>query len=333
MAVVPQKELLLKMYKAMYLIRTFDNTAGELFFQGKIPGFIHTYVGEEAVAVGVCANLKPQDVITSTHRGHGHYIAKSMFSRKSWEEVVNDLKALAAELYGKKTGCNKGKGGSMHAALFEVGMTGANGIVGAGIPHGAGAALAIKYKKEGVVAVSFFGDGASNQGTFHEALNLSSIWKLPVVFVCENNQYAISVPSSYSVAVRDISMRGAAYAMPSVTVDGMDVLAVYEAAKVAIERARKGEGPSLIEAKTYRYRGHFEGDPMHYRTKEELEWWKAKDPIPRLRTYLLTLGIATEKELKEIEEEVKKTVEEAFKYAEESPWPDPKEAYTDVFYE
>lgn len=321
------------MYRAMYLIRTFDSTAGELFLAGKIPGFIHTYVGEEAVAVGVCANLKPKDIITSTHRGHGHYIAKSVFSRDTWEEVVSDVKALAAELYGKRTGCNKGKGGSMHAALFEIGMTGANGIVGAGIPHAVGVALAIKYKREDSVAVSFFGDGASNQGTFHEALNLASIWKLPVIFVCENNQYAISVPSAYAIAVRDVSLRGVAYAIPSVTVDGMDVLAVYDAAKNAVERARRGEGSSLIEAKTYRYRGHFEGDPMHYRSKEEFEWWKVKDPIPRLKNYILTLGIATERELAEIEEEVKKAVKEAFKYAEESPWPEPKEAYTDVFYE
>jgi len=225
-----QQSLLLKMYRVMYLIRMFDSVAADLFYKGRIPGFLHTYIGEEAVAVGVCANLNRNDVITSTHRGHGHFIAKVAFSVNTWEEVVDALKKLAAEIYGKKTGCNCGKGGSMHAAYLRMGILGANGIVGAGIPHAVGAALAAKYLREDRIAVSFFGDGASNEGTFHESLNIASIWKLPVVFVCENNRYAVSVPSAYAVSVKNISLRAIAYGIQGETVDGMNVIEVYEAA-------------------------------------------------------------------------------------------------------
>lgn len=315
------REKLLWMYETMVRIRKSEEEASKHFAQGKIPGFVHLYIGEEAVAVGAMANLREDDVITSTHRGHGHFIAKG-----------GSLKEMWAELYGKKTGVCKGKGGSMHIADLRKGELGANGIVGGGIPHAVGAGLAFKLSKSDRVAVAFFGDGASNQQNFHEGLNLASIWRLPVVFICENNLYQISLHYSKQQAIRSVAERGSAYGVPGVEVDGQDVLAVYEVVKEAVERARKGEGPTLIEAKTYRYMGHFEGDPQVYRKREEVEWWrKNKDPIELFKKKLLDMGITKEEELKAIDAKVEEEVKEAVKFAEESPYPEPGELYEDVF--
>lgn len=309
------------MYETMVLIRKSEDKAHEYFAQGKIPGFVHLYAGEEAVAVGVMANLKPGDVITSTHRGHGHFLA-----------IGGDPRELWAELLGKKTGACKGKGGSMHVADVTKGMLGANGIVAGGIPHAVGAALAFKLARKDNVAVAFFGEGASNQQNFHEAVNLAAIWKLPVVFVCENNFYEISLHYSKQQLIRSVAERGAAYGIPGIEVDGQDVLAVYEAAREAVERARRGEGPTLIEAKTYRFRGHFEGDPEVYRSREEVEWWmKYRDPIKIFADKLIARGIFKKEELEAIEKNVDRIVEEAIKFAMESPYPDPSEVYEDVY--
>ncbi|WP_244269762.1 pyruvate dehydrogenase (acetyl-transferring) E1 component subunit alpha [Caldanaerovirga acetigignens] len=308
------------MYTKMNKIRKFEERVSELFAQGKILGFVHLYIGEEATAVGVCENLTDKDYITSTHRGHGHLIAKG-----------GDLKFMMAELYGKVTGYCKGKGGSMHIADVQKGILGANGIVGGGLPIACGAGLSAKLRGTDQVTVCFFGDGASNQGTFHEALNIASIWKLPVVFVCENNLYGISMRQDKHQAIADIADRAMAYGFPGVTVDGNDVLAVYEAAREAVKRAREGAGPTLIECKTYRWRGHFEGDPTVYRPKEEVEEWMERDPIPRLVRYILDNNIATEEELKDIEENIIRELEEAVKFAEESPYPEETSAVEDVY--
>jgi pyruvate dehydrogenase E1 component alpha subunit len=314
------KENLLAFYQTMVTIRTFENKAAELFAAGKLPGFVHLYIGEEAVATGVCANLTAQDYITSTHRGHGHLIAKG-----------GKVDLMMAELYGKATGYCKGKGGSMHIADVDLGILGANGIVGAGQPIAVGAAFACKYKGSGAVAVCFFGDGASNRGTFHEALNLASIWKLPVVFVCENNMYGISNCQRDHMNICDISDRAAAYGIPGVTVDGNDVVAVFEAAAEGVKRARQGDGPSLIECKTWRWRGHFEGDPATYKNPEEQKSWLQKDPIPRLAQKIIELGCATEADLAQIADAVKAQVAAAVAFAESSPDPVPADVLTDVY--
>src|SRR5204863_6908012 len=280
------KSLMLKMYEQMLTIRHFEERAGKEFASGKIPGFVHLYAGEEAVAVGVCAHLTDDDFITSHHRGHGHCIAKGV-----------DLYEMVAELLGRESGACRGKGGSMHIADVNKGMLGANGIVGGGFPLAVGAGLTARTNGKGQVAVCFFGDGAANQGTFHEGLNLAGIWKLPVIFVAENNGYAESTPVTYHMSCRDIADRAAGYGMPGVSVDGLDVFAVYEAAGEAIARARRGEGPSLIECKTYRYYGHFEGDTIMYRTKDELEFYRGRDPILGLRRFMIDRNIAPEEEL------------------------------------
>jgi len=308
------------MYITMNKIRMFENRVAELFAEGKIPGFVHLYVGEEAVATGVCTNLTDKDYITSTHRGHGHLIAKG-----------GDLKLMMAEILGKKTGYCKGKGGSMHIADLDLGIMGANGIVGGGPPLAAGAALACQYLGKDSVAVCFFGDGASNQGTTHEAMNLATCWKLPVVFVNENNMYGISSCTINSMCVPNVADRAAAYDMPGVTIDGNDVLAVCEAAEEAIKRAREGKGPSLIECKTYRHRGHFEGDACTYRDPSELEEWKERDPIPRMESKLLEMGVFTAAQAEEIRESLKKQLKEAEAFAEESPFPDPSELLEDIY--
>jgi acetoin:2,6-dichlorophenolindophenol oxidoreductase subunit alpha len=313
-------ERMIEMYTVMTRIRTFENRVSELFAAGKVPGFVHLYVGEEAVATGVCANLRDSDYITSTHRGHGHLISKG-----------GDVKLMMAELFGKKTGYCKGKGGSMHIADADLGILGANGIVGAGPPLATGAALACKYQGKDTVAVCFFGDGAANQGTTHEAMNLATCWKLPVVFINENNLYGISSCTINSMCVPNIADRAGAYDMPGVTVDGNDVMAVYEAAQEAIKRARQGQGPTLIECKTYRHRGHFEGDPCVYRNSKELEEWKEKDPIPRFEQRLIDLGVLTPEKMQEIKEAIKKQIVEAERFAEESPYPDPNEIMEDVY--
>lgn len=311
------------MYRNMVVIREFEEKVRELFTEGKIVGAAHSYVGEEAVAVGVAANLRPDDWITSTHRGHGHLIAKG-----------GDPKFMFAELYGKRTGYCKGKGGSQHIADLNMGILGANGIVGGGIPIANGAALAARYNGTDQVAVCFFGDGASNEGTFHEALNMASLWKLPVIFVCENNLYGVSTRQDRHQNIEDVAQRGAGYGMPGLVVDGNDVLAVYEAAAEAVKRARTGSGPTLIECKTYRWYGHsLREDGSAYRSAEEVESWKRRDPIPALRDKILAMGAATKEDTEEIHGQVVKEIEEAVRFAEESPLPEPEELYQDVYTE
>lgn len=307
----------------MLLIRRFEEKVNEKFLTGEIPGFVHLYIGEEAAAVGVCSALIRTDYITSTHRGHGHTIAKGA-----------QVDRCMAELYGRKTGYCKGKGGSMHIADFSVGMLGANGVVGGGFNLATGAALAVQLRKGNNVAVCFFGDGASNRGTFHEALNMASVWKLPAIFVCENNQWASTTPLHEATSVTDISLRAAGYAMPGVMVDGNDVFAVYEAAVEAVERARRGEGPTLLECKTYRIKGHFVGDPEQYRTREEvLDQMESNDPIKKFLQRVLEEGLLEEAQLKEIEQCVTEEIQEAVRFAEESPYPDPEEAFDDLYVE
>jgi len=313
-------DTLLSMYRHMVEIRTFEDTASKAFASGKVPGFVHLYAGEEAVAVGVCTHLSDKDYITSTHRGHGHCIAKGV-----------DIEGMVAELVGKATGLCKGKGGSMHIADVSKGMLGANGIVGGGYPLACGAALTAKTLGTGGVAVCFFGDGAANQGTFHEGLNLAAIWKLPVIFVCENNGFAETTPVSYHCSASDIANRAAGYEIPGVVVDGLDVFAVYEAAGEAVARARRGEGPSLLEAKTYRYYGHFEGDTVLYRTKEELENYRNRDPIDTLRAYILEHSIANEQDLKVINDQVDAHLHRAWELADAAPWPAPEDTLNDVY--
>ena len=314
------REKLVEMYRKMFEIRSFEEKVFELYAQNMVPGTIHLYAGEEAVAVGVCSNLRKDDYITSTHRGHGHCIAKGA-----------DPKRIMAEILGKKTGYCKGKGGSMHIADFKVGMLGATAVVGAGIPIATGAGLSIKLRGTDQVVACFFGEGASNQGTFHEGINMAAIWKLPVIFVCENNLYAMGTRQSRVMLIENIADRAASYGIPGVTVDGNDVLAVYEAAREAVERARRGEGPTLIECKTYRHKGHSRVDPAKYRPKEEVEEWLRKDPIKRLREKLLQTNVLAEEEIQRVEEEVSAEIEEAVKFAVESPYPAPEEALEDVY--
>lgn len=316
------KSKLLKMYETMITIRTFEGREAELYHQGLQDGFVHLYLGEEAIATGVCAALSPDDFITSTHRGHGHLIAKG-----------GDLRKMMAELFGRKTGYCKGKGGSLHIADFSLGMLGANGIVGAGIPIATGAGLSAKLRGTNQVTACFFGDGATNQGAFHEGLNMASTWKLPVIYVCENNGYAVSVPISRSTNISDLSIRAKAYDIPGKNIDGNDVIEVYETTAEAVGRARKGEGPTLIVCKTCRHRGHFEGEMESfpaYRMQKEIEECKKRDPIPRFRRYLIEKEKIKESELKKIDEEVKARVEEAIKFAQESPKPKPESAVEDL---
>ncbi|RJS79844.1 pyruvate dehydrogenase (acetyl-transferring) E1 component subunit alpha [Candidatus Bathyarchaeota archaeon] len=314
------KEKLVEMYRKMFEIRSFEEKVFELYAQNMVPGTIHLYAGEEAVAVGVCSNLRKNDYITSTHRGHGHCIAKGA-----------DPKKIMAEILGKKTGYCKGKGGSMHIADFSVGMLGATAVVGAGIPIAVGAGLSIKLRGTDQVVACFFGEGASNQGTFHEGINLAAIWKLPVLFICENNLYAMGTRQSRVMLIKNIADRAAAYGIPGVVVDGNDVLAVYEAAGKAVERARKGEGPTLIECKTYRHKGHSRIDPAKYRPREEVEEWLRKDPIKRFKEKLLKEKLLSEVEIQGIEMEVTNEIEKAVKFAVESPYPKPEEALEDVY--
>lgn len=316
---------LVEMYTGMLTIRRFEERALELLKAGALPGAVHTYIGEEAVAVGVCANLRPDDRITSTHRGHGHIIAKG-----------GDVKRMMAELFGRRTGYCKGKGGSMHIASFSIGILGACGIVGGGLPIATGSGLAAKLQGSDQVTVCFFGDGAANEGTFHESVNLASIWKLPVIYVCENNMYAMSTPASYALSVKDVAERGAAYRIPGVVVDGQDVVAVFEAAAEAVGRARGGSGPSLIECKTYRYMGHVGGEEIFravpYRTAQEIEEWKhSRDPIANFEAKLLKMGALTEEEAVTIDKQIKSQMEDAVSFAQQSPLPSPEEALEDLF--
>ncbi len=312
---------LLFWYRAMVTIRRFETTVGELYAQGKIPGFIHLSIGQEASAVGVCSCLRKDDYLTTTHRGHGHMIAKGA-----------DLKRMMAELFGKRTGYCKGKGGSMHVADFSLGILGANGVVAGGLPIITGAGFSIKMRKTDQVAVCFFGDGAANRGTVHEAMNLASIWKLPVVFVVENNQYASTTPHHDACSVNDICIRAAGYNMPGVAVDGNDFIKVREIALNAVARARNAEGPSLIETKTYRIRGHFEGDPQKYRTPEEIDAWKNhNDPVQRFEDHLVESRILTDEKRRQIRDEVAAALQAAVDFAVQSPYPEPEEALDDLF--
>ncbi len=306
------RPLALRLYRTMVEIRKFEEKLYYLFSTRDMPGSMHQYNGEEAVAVGVCAHLSPKDYITSTHRGHGHCIAKGA-----------SLSAVMAEMFAKTTGCCKGMGGSMHIADFGVGMLGANGIVAAGLPIAAGAGLTCQVQGRGHVAVAFFGDGAANEGAFHEAINLAAAWKLPVVFACENNVYGFSTHYRSTMAVDDIADRAAAYGIPGAIVDGMDLRKVYAAAGAAVDRARAGDGPTLVECKTYRFMGHSRFEPSTYRTKEELETWKKRDPIARFREVLISELGAAEDETAGIEAAVAEAMEEAVRFAEQSPDPGP----------
>jgi pyruvate dehydrogenase E1 component alpha subunit len=313
-------ELLLRLYRQMLMVREFELRAIAERRAGLIPGFIHSCVGQEATAAGACAALHSDDVITSTHRGHGHLVAKG-----------GEPKYMMAELAARTTGYCGGKGGSLHMTDFDLGILGANGIVGGGIPIAVGAGLAFQQKREPRVALSFFGDGATNEGSFHEALNLAGLWKLPVVFFCENNLYGEGTPQSKQAPVADLAIRASSYAMPGVTVDGNDVLAVYEVTQVAVDRARRGEGPTLIEGKTYRQRGHYEGDPMVYRSKAEMDEWKDRDPVVAFSGRLVGQAGITEAELARLERETQVMLDDAVKFAAASPKPRPETALAGVY--
>ncbi|MFT3974970.1 MAG: thiamine pyrophosphate-dependent dehydrogenase E1 component subunit alpha [Amaricoccus sp.] len=311
---------LLDMYKMMVLIRTAEETLLRLFEAAEMPGFIHSYIGEEATGVGVCRALQPRDIITSTHRGHGHVIAKGC-----------DLDGFFAELYGRATGTCKGKGGSMHVADLELGIYGANGIVGGGVPIAAGAALASSMTGDSRVAVAFMGDGATDIGPFHETLNLAAVWNLPVVFVVENNGYADFIRVADHQNIERIAMRADAYGMVGETVDGNDVEAVHRATTAAVDRARRGEGPTLLECVTYRWRGHYEGDPQPYRTQDEVESWKARDPLKTAEARLIELGLADAALFDAIRREAASRVDASVAFARNSPRVDPTSALEDVY--
>lgn len=317
------KEQSIEMYQKMVRIRVFEEKAVELFLQGRLPGLIHSSIGQEAVSVGACSALRDDDYIISTHRGHGDIIAKGA-----------RIDRMMAELFGKQTGYCKGKGGSMHIADLDLGILGATGIVGAGLPIANGAALACQLKGTDQVCLCFFGDGATNTGSFHEALNLAAIWKLPVIFVCQNNLYAESTPQTNHQMIKDISSRAESYGISGTTVDGNDVLAIYESVSQAVERARERGEPTLIECKTYRFLGHYVGDPgTDYRSKEEVEQWKKMDPLVILRKRLLASGIATEQNLRQIENGIQREIEAAVIFAQSSQDPQPEEALDDIYVE
>jgi pyruvate dehydrogenase E1 component alpha subunit len=312
---------LLDAYRRMRMIRAFETKLTELVTAGKMGGFMHLYAGEEAVAVGVCQQLRDTDFVASTHRGHGHCIAKGV-----------DVAAMMAELFGRATGCCKGKGGSMHIADIDKGMLGANGIVGAGIPLTTGAALSAKLRRTGGVAVAFFGDGATNQGAFHESLNMAANWKLPAVYVVENNGWGEFTPTEFVIPVKDIATRAASYAMASAIADGMAFFDVYAKAGEAIARARAGEGPTLLECKTYRFMGHFVGDPLKYRAKEEAERWiQTRDPLDRFERRTIEAGLVASSELRAIDKAVDDELAAAVEAAEAAPLPDPSEVTRDVY--
>ena len=317
---VPTNDDMKRMYETLVRIRKFESRAVDLFAEGQIPGFLHSYLGEEAIATGVCANLEKTDFITSTHRGHGHIIAKG-----------GDTRYMMAELYGRTTGYCKSKGGSMHIADRDLGILGANGIVGAGQDIAVGAGLSIAYRGTNQVTACFFGDGSTNQGTFNEALNMASIWKLPIVFVCENNQFGISMSQSRHQAIKDIADRAVSYGFPGIGVDGNDVMAVYEVAREAVNRARQGQGPTLIECKTWRWRGHFEGDPSVYKDPAEQEAWMGKEPVRRYRAFLEENKVMTADEMDAVDRRIDDEIDAAVAYAQESPLPQPEDVVKDVY--
>jgi len=310
------KHMLLQMWR----IRAFEEKVDEFFQRALIHGTTHLYIGEEATAVGACAALEPGDLVASTHRGHGHCIARDA-----------DLSRMMAELLGKATGYCKGKGGSMHIADIEAGNLGANGVVGGGIPVAVGAALTLQMKHTDRVVLCFFGDGASNTGSFHEAVNLASVWALPIVFVCENNQYGMSYSVKKSVRAKTIGARGTAYGMPGTVCDGNDVFAVADRVGKAVRRARRGKGPSLIEAETYRWKGHSKSDANRYRTQEEIDSWKERCPIRRFSDHLVAEGSASAQEAEAIRAQACADMDKAVEFAMNSPEPDPSEVTTDVY--
>jgi pyruvate dehydrogenase E1 component alpha subunit len=319
-----EKPMLMEMLRRMLRIRHFEERVIQLVERGEIVGAAHSYIGEEAVAVGACMALRDDDWMTGNHRSHGHPIAKG-----------GDVRKAMAELLGKSTGFCKGKGGSMHLADFSIGILGESGILGSSIPTAVGAALGSRLQGNDRVAVPFFGDGASNEGAFHESINLAAVWKLPVVFLCENNQYAVTSSFKDMVAVDNIADRSAAYNIPGVLVDGQDAIAMYEAVSEAVARARSGQGPSLVEGRTYRYYDHSLGlnrivrDP--YRQDEEVEEWKRRDPIDIHKQLLLSQDIATQAEIDEMEAEVVAQIEEATEFARQSPYPEPGDLFEDMF--
>ena len=300
----------------MYRTRRFEEEVFEFYKRGLMPGLAHLYLGEEAIAAGACATLRDDDYIGSTHRGHGHLVARGA-----------DLNRMMAEILGKETGYSKGKGGSMHIMAMDKGILGANGIVGGEIPIATGAAYSAKYRGTDQVTLAFFGDSASNEGTFHESINMAAAWDLPCVYIIENNLFGISVDIRRVTKEHQLSKRAVGYGIPGVTIDGNDVFTVYDTVKEAVERARRGEGPTLIECLTYRWQGHHVGDPGEYRDPQELADWKAREPIGQLEKR----GLLTDAEIKEIKDSVDEEIKAACKFAEESPYPDASEAYTDLF--
>jgi len=314
----PTTETIKKMYKDAYTIRRFEEKATEQYRLGNIRGYVHAYIGEEAIAVATISACRPDDYITSTHRGHGHAIAKG-----------HDLKYMYAELFGKATGYCKGRGGSMHITNMAQGNLGANGIVGGGIPIAVGAGMAIKQKKGDQVVLCFFSDGGTNNGVFHESLNLAAIFHLPVLFILENNHYAVSTPIKTSALVKDLSIRAEGYGIPGITLDGNDAVKIYEAMEEPIRRARKGEGPTLIECKTYRHGGHHINDPGLYMPKDELEYWKSRDPLIILKDYLKKAGVKAS-EIEMINQQVEKELDEAIQFGLESPEPSEEEFLAEI---
>lgn len=317
------KKQLMSFYETMFKTRRFEEETFEFYKKGMMAGLAHLYMGEEAVAAGVCAALKEDDYIGSTHRGHGHLVARGA-----------DLNRMMAEILGKETGYSHGKGGSMHIMAMDKGILGANGIVGGEIPIATGAAYTIKYKGTDQVAVSFMGDSATNEGTFHESLNMAAAWDLPCIYIIENNLYGISVDIRDVTNTPDLAVRAKSYDIPGVVVDGMDVTAVYEAAVKAVKRAREGKGPTLIECKTYRWQGHHVGDPATYRKRRsetEKEDWMARCPVATLRKEMIESGKAKEAEIEKLESQIEEQIQEAVQFAADSPYPEASEAFTDVF--
>jgi pyruvate dehydrogenase E1 component alpha subunit len=308
------------LYRTMCRIRAFETHVGELFAANRIPGFVHLSIGQEAVPTGVSSVLRADDYVTSTHRGHGHVLSKGA-----------DPRRMMAELFGKTTGYCKGKGGSMHIADFSLGVLGANGVVAGGFPIAVGAGLSCKLRGTSQVVVCYFGDGASNRGPFHEGINMASIWKLPIVFVCENNGFASTTSVSYSTSVKKIAVRAKGYDIPGETVDGNRVLEVRKAALEGVERARKGEGPTLIEARTYRLKGHFEGDPQRYRTKEAVDKASRRDPLKLYGRMLIRREILTKELERKIKDEAEQEMQEAIAFAESSPLPEPQDSLEDLY--
>lgn len=317
-----EKEEKLKLYHDMLLIRRFEEKSAEMYTFGKIGGFCHLYIGQEAGAVGAISAIREDDYVITAYRDHGHALARG-----------SDPKRIMAELFGRKTGLCKGKGGSMHLVDVGKNFLGGYAIVGGHIPLATGIGFAVKYRGEDKVVLCFFGEGAVNTGVFHESFNLAALWKLPVIYICENNRYAMGTPVERGTSLYDISQKACAYDMPSEHIDGMDVIAVRDTVKKAVERARKESIPTFIETRTYRFMGHSMSDPSHghYRTREELEEQKKRDPLALFRRRLLEEGVLNESLIKEIERDVEKTVEEAVRFAEESPYPDEEEAVNDVY--